>query len=158
MADPLLCPEYTIDIHCADQEQADRIHRVLIQSQDLKSLALKSALENELWEFFTGMVDACVEQNNFDHDGYRFDWERSPELLIDLERAENSPVLTIVFSINVLVKNEDFAAFENLLQNEKFGFMYREATKAAVIAFMAKVGLIIPEDRVAVTESGFGYG
>lgn len=158
MADALLGPEYTVEIHCVDQEQVNKIRLALIQIPDLKSLALKPALENELWEFFTGMVNACVEQNDFDHDGYEFEWERSPELLLDSERDDADPRLNVIFGINVLVKEEDFDEFEALLQNEKFGFMYREATKAAFIAFLAQAGLAVGEDRLIVTESGFGYG
>lgn len=118
-------------------------------------IALVEELRDRLWGDFTSLVDAHVEHEELEHDGYSFGWENA-ELCYNPKEFPHEAIVEI--GINVEMKKEDVAAFENLLWDDHFRNAATALVSGIVRDHLRQMGIDEEALTVSAEETEFGYG
>lgn len=115
--------------------------------------AVKPELHAAILKTQTAVIEQHVRDFEIPHDGFRCAEEH-----IGFFAEDSTKPVTLSIALNVHCKDEDFDAFDTMLQGQLYSVGAMGAMSAVIANYLAHRQFPITQLKVSVQPSGFGYG
>lgn len=155
MSEALMGPTYSMRIEWKDKLQGAAVVEALSGKKVAGGIEVNESLSEELFARFRAMVERLVQQFKLEHDGYSVESD-SAHLFYDPKEMPDEVAVSI--GINVKIKEDDFDAFETLLQTDPFVSEARDLIQDSVLNCLTRASVNLTGLVTTIEESEFGYG